>query len=927
MRVFLLSLLLTGAATLSACSNSTTSTAAAGGGIPDAVQQCLPLPPTSPAPSIRPVNLGSAMDMQIATIMPPGQSGHFPSAAACPAGTLPPGSCALPSTDQLPREPSSYGPHIDDQRELYWNSGFKPGAFMDISQATPTHSFELTEPVVDTVRIYRDSFGVPVVHADTDYGVWYGAGYALAEDRLFLVDSAVRLARGTSGEVQGAGAVPADVQTRVLTYSEEEYAALEQTLSVRAQTSLVAHVAGINDRIAEVNADPTTMLMPQEFIALNYRPAPISKSDVLALGVLMTRFVASAGGDEMQNVAALKALEAQHGKELGRQIFSDVMWVDDNKADVTIPDQRFTNISTPAEHRAAVFEAAADYATSLPDDLIEGPGTGGFEVAQAKQLKLPEGFEWPVDPSLLAQAVAQWRDVPDHISASYMMVASPDITSDGSTLLVNGPQLGYSYPTLLAELEVHGGGYDARGVTVAGLPVVGIGYGERTVWGLTTGESKTIDSFIVELDPEDETGRTYFHNGDAKPMSCREETVDYRSTSNGVPNVSEPEPGINSTTIEVCRTVHGPVVARSADGRFARAVQYAMWMQEVQTIEGVQDWNRVDTLPEFLDAMAKVTWNENTMYADADGNIAYFHPGLHPWRHPAADQRLPIKGDGTQDHCGQLAFERTPKSINPDRGYLHNWNNKPALGWGEGVGGDASQEPSAADGRNVNWASVIEAELTGDGLTHGDLVEMDKAIGRIDPRAAALLAPVLACDGRCDLSAEAQDLLTILKGWDLQHYNDAIDINADSGDEGSLDTPAATIFGYIADAMVEDITKEVLPQAFIDRHARRGNHPYDAGTFHKLLAKLLDPNKSSIPVQYDWLKGRSTEEFVKASMETALAELQEDFDSTDPSSFRRIHARASVCALAQPLVGPCLDMPHQDRGSWLKIVGFVPSAN
>ena len=918
MRVLISTLSLAAAATLAAChSGDRNSSGGNGNGGAEGVLACQPLPPTPEAPSVRPVNLGGAVDMQIASIMPPGQSGHFPSAAACPL-TNP--VCFAPGL-----APDAYGPHIDDQRVLYWNSEFKPGAFMDITGVEPDETLELSDPVTDTIRIYRDPFGVPVVYADTGYGIWYGAGYALAQDRLFLIDGAVRQARGTSGEVQGTGPVPADVQTRTLTYTEAEYAALEQTLSVAAQTSLEAHVAGINAWTDEVNADPTMALMPQEFIALNYTPAHVTKSDVLALGVLMTRFVAAAGGDEMHNVAALKALEALHGKETGRRIFKDIMWVDDDFADVTVPDQRFTNISTPVAARDAVFEAAADFAVSLPDDLLEGPGTGGFEVAQAAKLKLPEGFEWPVPPTLLAAAIEQWKDVPDHVSASYMMVASPDITADGSTLLVNGPQLGYSYPTLLAEVEVHGGGYDARGVTVAGLPVVGIGYGERTVWGLTTGESKTIDSFIVELDPEDEDGHTYFHNGEAKQMDCRTETVDYRSTSNNVPNVSEPEPGLNSTTFEVCRTVHGPVVARSADGRWARAVQYAMWMKEVLTIEGVQDWNRVDTFPEFQQAMAKVTWNENTMYADADGNIAYFHPGLHPWRHPAADQRLPIKGDGSQDHCDTLGFEHTPKSINPERGYLHNWNNKPSLGWGEGVGGDASQEPSAADGRNVNWGEVIEAELNGDGLTHDDLVELDKRIGRIDPRANALLAPILACDGGCELSNQAQDLITILKTWDRQHYNDGIDINAAAGDEGSLDTPAATIFGAIVDAMVVQITKDVIPQPFIDRHQRRGNHPYDAGTFHKLLAKLLDPAKSSIPVQHDWLKGRDTETFVKDSVEAALAVLQEAYQSTDPAQFRRVHARSSVCALADPLVGPCLDMPHQDRGSWLKIVGFTPS--
>ena len=915
------------------------------GGDPVAALQCLPLPEAPPAPSVRPANPAAAVIREIQNIMPPGQSGHFPSASACPLSNP---NCFAPGN-----EPSSYGPHIDDQRLSYWDaslrgpnhlpSGFKPGEFFDTTGVDPERAFTLSvdggDPVDDTVRIYRDAFGVPVVHADTDYGVWYGAGYALAQDRLFLIDAAVALARGTSAETQGTGAYGADVQTRVLTYSDAEYTAMGETLPAPARTALQAHVAGINARIAEVNADATQALLPQEFVALNYRPEPISTNDVLALGVLMTRFVASAGGDEMANVLALQALEAQHGKTEGRRIFRDLLWVDDERADVTITDRRFTNISTPPELRDAVFEAAADYATSLPPELAEGPGTGAAEPkVQVSRLTLPEGWKWPAPPEDLAAVAAKWSEIPDHVSASYMAVFSPELTADGSTILINGPQLGYSYPTLLAEVEVHGGGYDARGATVAGLPVVGIGYGERIVWGLTTGESKTIDSFIVEVNPDNP--EEYFHDGELKAMDCRDEVVNYRSTSNGVPNVAEPKPGANADTIRVCRTVYGPVVARATaqDGTpLARSVQYAMWGREVETINGVLQWNRVDTFDEFHAAMARVTWNENTMYADADGNIAYYHPGLHPWRHPAADQRFPIAGSGDFDHCGLLAFENTPHRVNPERGYLHNWNNKPARGWGDGVGGDASQEPSGADGRNVNWEQVIRAELDGDGLTLDDLVEMDLRIGRIDPRAAALLAPILGCDGGCGLEPEEQALIEILKTWDRQHYNDAIDVtlepdstdDADAAAEpdGVRDTAGATIFDAIISAMVDQITDGVLPPAFIARHARRGNHPYDAGTFHKLVAKILDPAKSSIPVQHDWLGGRTREAFIADSLELALARLKATYgENTAPADYRRIHARASVCALADPLVGPCLTMPHTDRGSWLKIVGFRPPA-
>ena len=82
--------------------------------------------------------------------------------------------------------------------------------------------------------------------------------------------------------------------------------------------------------------------------------------------------------------------------------------------------------------------------------------------------------------------------------------------------------------------------------------------------------------------------------------------------------------------------------------------------------------------------MRKVTWNENTTAADDKGNIGYWHPGLLPWKSRKWDERLPYPGDGRAEWRGFLPVKRRPHVINPKRGYLFNWNNKPSAGWTEG---------------------------------------------------------------------------------------------------------------------------------------------------------------------------------------------------------------------------------------------------
>ncbi|MGB1556935.1 MAG: penicillin acylase family protein, partial [Oceanococcaceae bacterium] len=745
---------------------------------------------------------GGAFEMQALSILGPGQSGDFSLLEFTQDQALGP---------LIGSDPSVYGPHVDDQRLPYWNSEFKDGRFLDISNREPEDTPR------EGVRIYRDDYGVPVIYGDTLEDVWFGAGYALAQDRLFLLDAARRQARGTLAEVAGAGALADDVQARVLTYTEAEYQAMFDALSDDVRRVIQAYCDGSNLRIDEVS---TTFVdeLPAEFVALQYTPDPLTPIDVMALGVLITRMVASAGADEFANVAELQRLEAEYGRSEALRIFQDVLWVDDRKAAVTVPEGlTFSNITTPPEQRQAVLEAMADFALGLPLDLAEGPGTGDFETPEPLlPLPLKSGM-----------AIPDLRALPDHISASYQVVVAPERTVDGSTLLVSGPQLGYSYPTLLVELEVHGAGFDARGTTVPGLPVVGIGYTERTAWALTTGESKTIDSFIEVLGEEP---NTYVHDGEVKAMDCRTESVSFRESVGPLPA----GPTLRSVDVEVCRTVHGPVVARSADGQYARSVQYGMWGREVETAAAIVDWARIDTFEEFDASMRKVTWNENLMYADADGNIAYYHPGLHPKRHPGTDQRLPIPGTGEFDHLGLMAFEELPQVRNPAQGWLANWNNKPAHGWGEGTGGDASQEPAGSEGRITNWQDLLRND---DRMSFAKLVEYDRKIGLRDPRARNLVPIYLRLQGTAGLSANEQAVLDLIAAWDQDHYNPAIDIE----DPEALDRPGETAFGELVEATRSLLTESILGESFRRRHNVRGNHPYDAGTFDRLFVRIFSP--------------------------------------------------------------------------------------
>ena len=829
---------------------------------------------------------------------------------------LPPGNSMFYPVDGQAKgtatgNPGDFGDHVDDQREMYWNYRFKDGEF---------HASGTPQQPRAGVKIYWDDYGVPTIVGDTGEDVWFGAGYAVAQLRLFLIDAIRRTARGTMAELTGPDAVPADIQQRVLTYSEDEYQAMFDRLSPAGRDAVVGYADGVNAWIDTVMADPSKL--PAEYTVLNTTPQKLTPTDVLAAGVLITRTVASEGGNEFENVKALRALEQAFGKEAGRGIFKDLVWQEDAKATTTIPrsEGTFSSQPVPPGGRDAVFTKIADWADTLPLSLADGPGTGDAPVpspTDAPTATVPSGA--PAAPAgsstdatrmthdSVAQALEEFRA--QLSGGSFVAAVAPKKTADGHALLVSEPQLGYN-PTLLVELEVHGAGYNARGVSVPGLPTVGIGYTDRVAWALTTGNSKTIDSYVETVRTAADGTRQYRHDGAWHDMDCRTEAVHYRQAVQGVPV----GPAAFTDDVQICRTVHGPVVATSDDGTMARSVQYAMWDHEVDTVEGILDWNRAKNLDDFRAAMRKVTWNENTGYADADGHIAFWHPGRYPKRSPETDQRFPIPGTGAYDNDGYLPFDQMPHMIDPAQGYLANWNTKPAHGWLDGVGIAYASYPA---GRGQRVTTILDTLASRDDWTFDGLRDLDRITSRTDTRARAFLPMLLALRHRPGLTDRERAALDVLAGWNRS-------FNADQSEDGTTVGAAPTIFDATLEALYDDLFGDLHLDSYdlVARQRDLGRHHFDMGPVDNLALRILDPSASSLTQSRDYTGGRSRDEVLQAALATALDRLARD-QGDDVTTYTSSFPQEAVCSPTGGIIGPCVQMPFVERGTWIHLVGFT----
>ncbi|MCW2616405.1 MAG: penicillin acylase family protein, partial [Frankiales bacterium] len=277
--------------------------------------------------------------MQVGTALPPGNSGFI--------------SVAGQAQGMATGDPGAYGEHIDDQRESFWRGEYGDGRF-----AVPTGTPDQPRP---GVRIYQDAKGVKQVYGDTAYDTWFGAGYAAGQQRLFLADAVRRLGRGTFAELVGPSGVPADVQARTLTYSQADYDRMFAALPESSKQVVTGYAAGLDAWITHVRTTPTDL--PAEYALLSSLPEPWTVTDTLAAGVLITRTVASAGGEEFREVEALRAL----GGLSGLGAFQDLRWQSDEKATVSVPveEGRFDNAVVPAAQRDAVLRRSAAYALAL----------------------------------------------------------------------------------------------------------------------------------------------------------------------------------------------------------------------------------------------------------------------------------------------------------------------------------------------------------------------------------------------------------------------------------------------------------------------------------------------------------------------------------------------------------------------------------
>ncbi|GAA3778884.1 penicillin acylase family protein [Streptomyces coacervatus] len=661
--------------------------------------------------------------------------------------------------------------HAEDQLGLYANLAKGASSltdstintfFNDASFGVSSDQVASTEkPAGRTdVTIVRDKkAGVPHITGTTRYGTEFGAGYAAAEDRLWLMDVFRHVGRGQLTTFAGGAASNQGLEQefyRNAPYSEADLQAqIDNAVAnngARGQQALAdanAYLAGINSYI---DASDSGRYFPGEYVLTGHKDSVTNAgtidhfkiTDLVALGSVIGSLFGAGGGGEVSNAISLIAAQSKYGVAEGTKVWESFRERNDAEAVLTVHNgESFPYASKPDSPQG---EALPDAGSVTTEPLVyDATGTGASQSAQA------------ASATATTTALSSARR-----GMSNALVVSGKYTASGHPIAVFGPQTGYFAPQLLMLQEIQGPGISARGASFAGLSMyVELGRGQDYSWSATTSGQDIIDTYAVELCTDD---YHYLYHGTCTAMDKVEQTNSWKpTTADGT--------AAGSYTMRVWKTKYGPVEYRATVGgkKVAYTTLRSSYMHEADSIIGFQMLNDPDYVKgpaDFQSAAQHINYTFNWFYADSQ-HTAYYNSGNNPVRASGVDAEFPVwaqaayewkNWDPSTNTADYTAASAHPNSIDQD--YYISWNNKQALDYSTAPWGDGSVH------RGNLLEDRVKKLVAAGGVTRTKLVQAMADAALADLRAEDVLPKLLKVINSSTVTdSTAADAVSKLQAW------------------------------------------------------------------------------------------------------------------------------------------------------------------
>jgi acyl-homoserine-lactone acylase len=388
--------------------------------------------------------------------------------------------------------------------------------------------------------------------------------------------------------------------------------------------------------------------------------------------------------------------------------------------------------------------------------FTEGSIGGDIETISLARLQAFYGAEKQA-------AVAEKPDFLAEPRGSNGIAIAPKNTVAGNALFLINPHTSFFFRS---ELQVTSQeGLNVYGAATWGQIFIYQGFNECLGWMHTSSAADAIDEWRETVVKK---GDKYFYRfgKEERPLTASVITVPYKTPQ-----------GIKERVFTVYRTHHGPVIGK--DEKTDGWLTVGLMNEPVKALTQSFTRTKAKNYKEFRQNFElHANSSNNTIYADADGNIAYFHANFVPRRNPKFDWTKPVDGsDPESDWQGLLTFEESPNLLNPASGWIYNANNSP---WSAAGPSSLKQAdfPKYVD-NGIESARALHAIRVLENRKDFTLEKLQEAaydsyLPWFEKTVPALVAAWDKLPSENASKAKLKDQIDVLRGWNRRWSTDSV---------------------------------------------------------------------------------------------------------------------------------------------------------
>ena len=375
-------------------------------------------------------------------------------------------------------------------------------------------------------------------------------------------------------------------------------------------------------------------------------------------------------------------------------------------------------------------------------------GSIGGDIERVSTRKIKAFYEGNSNKMAIHDGLIRLKD--DEPRGSNGFAIGGDKTKSGKAMLLINPHTSFYFRG--ENHVVSEEGLNAYGATTWGQFFVYQGFNEKTGWMHTSTGTDIIDEF-AETIVENDKGLHYKYGEELRPVDSIKVKLNYKTDA-----------GLSSKDFMMYRTHHGPITHADGDKWIATALMWSPIKALEQSFTRTKKSNH-DEFHQMMDI--RTNSSNNTVYADADGTIAYYHGNFIPKRNEKFDYTKPVDGSNPDtDWQGLHELDDNIFVKNPPTHWIQNCNSTPFTSAAE-YSPKKEDYPvyMASFPENFRGIHAIPLLKEADELTLDSLIEL--AYDPFLPGAEMLITGLIqAYDANPKANQDIKKMMDELKAWD-----------------------------------------------------------------------------------------------------------------------------------------------------------------